>query len=204
MKWQDKIADWLWPHLTGESSPSPQDKEFVDAKSSGLLLEEIEPVMIQRTAQVEERLRTVESKLLSLLTLTAVLSAAVTASLVAVSAIGKLKDIDLAFVLIAAVLVLYIALQLLRSLWATTNGLVRRGYKQMAILDIVPSDGETKDQYRLRILNARANHMRWNEWVVDQKVSEMAVAHQALRNALAGTGGLIVVAFLIAIMRLVA
>ena len=61
---------------------------------------------------------------------------------------------------------------------------MRRAYKQLSPDDIVPQSGEANAAYRIRLLNLQVNHLNWNEWVVNEKVSCMAVAHAALKNAL--------------------
>ena len=79
---------------------------------------------------------------------------------------------------------------------------MRRDYKQLTCEDIIPKDKEDKIRYKVRLLNQRLNHVKWNDWVVDQKVSEMAVAHTALRNALVATGGVIFLALATAVLKL--
>lgn len=200
-RWYDKVPDWIWPHLTGEPVPAPDEQRSVETDDKALL-EAMEHVLERRISQVDERLRTVETKLVALLTLTSILSAAVTVSFAAASNMVIQKDFRSVPVWITLVLVIYLAFNLLRSLWATVSGLMRRGYKQLACEDIVPEGEEDHINYRARILNQRLNHVKWNDWVLDQKVSEMAVAHVALRNALSATGGVILMAFVTALLKL--
>jgi len=47
--------------------------------------------------------------------------------------------------------------------------------------------GKDGKRYKVRILDQQLNHIKWNEWVLDERVSQMAVAREALRNALAAT-----------------
>ena len=101
-----------------------------------------------------------------------------------------------------AILVFYVAMQILRSLWATVAGLMRKPYKQLSPAGIVPQDGEAREAYRIRLLNLQANILCWNDWVVDQKVSDMAVAHTALRNALTAIFLLAVLALVMAVVNL--
>jgi len=200
-RWCDKVPDWIWPHLTGEPEPAPDEQLSVETADKALL-EATEHVLERRISQVDERLRTVETKLVALLTLTSILSAAVTVSFAAASNMVIQKDFRSVPVWITLVLVIYLAFNLLRSLWATVSGLMRRGYKQLPYEDIVPEGEEDHINYRARILNQRLNHAEWNDWVLNQKVSEMAVAHVALRNALSATGGVILMAFVTALLKL--
>ena len=160
------------------------------------------PIFSSWLAQAEERDRTVESKLAAQLTLTSVLSVAVIASLATATTVGMLKEEAGAFVWVALPLVFYVVAQLLRALWATLSGFTRRSYKRLSPGDMIPEDGETSEAYRTRLRNLQVNNMRWNEWVVDQKVNEMAVANAALKNALIVTFGLVILAVVFAFIHL--
>ena len=197
----DRIPDWIWPHLAGDAEPAPQEQDYFSAKHAGSLVE-VSGILLSRVAQVEERSRSVESKLLALLTLTSLLSTAVAASLVAATTLGTVKEDAKLFAWFAVFLVFYTDVQILRSLWATVAGLMRRSYKQLSSADIAPQDGEANEGYRVRLLNLQVNHLSWNEWVVDQKVSDMTVAHTALRNALTVVFLLVVLALGIAAVQL--
>ena len=197
------IPDWLWPHLTGEPEACPSEETYFSVEHHDLL-EEIDRVLLSPLTQVEERVRIVEAKLLGMLALTSVLSAAVTASLVAAFTLGKTEGkAESALASCAVLLIFYVAVQLLRSLWATVAGLINRPYKQLSPADLVPQAEEESQSYRIRLLNLQLNIMQRNEWVVNQKVSEMAVAHTALRNALAATFLIIILALLFACTRLI-
>ncbi len=182
-KLYDRIPDWAWPHLTGDAEPAPEDQDIFSVEHVDSL-DEITSILSSRLVQMEERSRVVESKLLALLTLTSVLSTAVAASLAAATTLGSVKEDARLLAWFAVFIVLYVAFQILRSLWATVDGLVRRGYKQLSPDVIVPQSGESNTSYRIRLLNLQVNHLNWNEWVVNEKVSCMAVAHVALKNAL--------------------
>lgn len=182
-KLYDRIPDWAWPHLTGDAEPAPKDQDLFSVEHVDIL-DEITSIISFRLAQVEDRSRVVESKLLALLTLTSVLSTAVAASLAAATTLGSFREDARLLAWFAVFLILYAAIQILRSLWATVDGLVRRGYKQLSPVGIVPQSGESNAVYRIRLLNLQVNHLNWNEWVVNDKVSLMAVAHVALKNAL--------------------
>ena len=201
-KFYDRVPDWIWPHLTGDPEPAPKDQSYFSAKHVGLLAE-VNRILLFRLTQTERGVQNVESKLLALLTLTSVLSVAVTASLAAAITLGTVAEDAKIFAGAAVILVFYVAAQLLRSLWSTVAGLTRRSYKQLSPEGMIPKDSETGDVYQTRVMNLQVNHMRWNEWVVDQKVSEMAVAHAALKNALTATFILIVLALVIASVHLV-
>ena len=200
-KWLDTIPDWLWPHLTGDPIAPPSGLREVGVLGEAALAA-VERSVEQRLSRVDERLRAVESKLVAMLTLTSILSAAVTAGFAAVSTLrpqaGSLR-IPLA---IGVLLATYTIVNLLRSVWATVSGLMRRGFGEISYSDLAPRDKESELEYRTRVLNRHLNHAEWNDWVLDQKVSELAVAHVALRNALSATGGLIIAGLVVALLRL--
>jgi len=191
----------VWPRLTDKPVPPP-DEQLIITTNDKALLDEIENTIEKRTSQVDERLRSVEIKLVALLTLTSVLSVAVTASFAIVSTMQVQKDFPIIPMWLTVVFVFYIAMNLLRSLWATVSGLMRRGYKQLTCEEIVTKVNEDLINYKTRIINQGLNFIKWNDWMLDQKVSEMAVAHVALRNALAATGGVILIALATAAIRL--
>ena len=191
----DRIPDWIWPHLTGDTEPAPKDNDHFNTKHAGLL-GEVNSILSTHLAQTEERVRNVESKLVAMLTLTSVLSVVVTTGLAAIATLGTVREEaeTKIFAWVVVILVSYVAVQLIRALGATVAGLMRRPYRQLSPEDMIPEDNETSDSFRIRILNLQVNSMRFNEWVVNQKVSEMAVAHEALRNALVSTFALILLA----------
>ena len=194
----DRISDWIWPHLTGDAESPPQGEDYFRT-GSAVDFDDVNSVVLSRLAQAEERVRTVESKLMALLTLASVLSVAVTASLAAVTTLGKVDEDAEIYARFAMVLVIfYVALQLLCSLRATVAGLKRKAYWQLSPEDMVPKDIEISETYRIRLLNLQVDHMLYNESVVNDKVGQMAVAHAALKNALTATFALVVLAFLFA------
>lgn len=195
------ILDRLWPRLTGDPDCSPTDKQYFDTEHV-VFSEVLNAIVASRLSQAEQRTQSVESKLIALLALASILSLAVTAGLAASISLDTVAKDDKVFAIIAVCLIFYVAVQLLRSLWCAVSGLVRRSYKILSPQDMVPIDSETTEMYQSRLLNLQLNHIKWNEWVVDQKVSEMAVAHEALRNVLGATFFLILLVLVIAVLNL--
>ena len=196
------MTDWIWPRLSGKAEKRPDDRCYFDS-SHAELVPAIEGTIQTLAEQAEERFRTVERKLIALLTLTAVLGAAVTASLLGVAVLDQVRDswYTRSGTAVAVILVSYILTQILCLLMATLRGLTRRGYRQLVPSQIIPITGETGDAYRIRLLNSWARAIAYNEWVVGGKVSEMAVAHVALRNALLGIVPLLCVAAVLAVLQ---
>lgn len=205
----DRVPDWIWPHVTGEKECEPEDQSHFNAEHARLI-DEISPILSFRLAQAEERSKTVDSKLVSMLTFTSALTAVVAGSLAAALTIYGAQSEKMACPMIVAgtvvgffaLLVVYVSIQLLRSLLATSSGLRRRWYRQLSPKDIVPNDCESREMYRIRIMNYQVNGMRQNEWTVSRKVDDMEVAYIALRNALPAAFVLIVMSIVIASVRL--
>lgn len=199
------MADWIWPRLEGEPDKGPSDQCYFDS-SHAELAPVIESSMRTLAEQGEERFRTVERKLIALLTLTTVLGAAVTASLLGVAVLDQVRDswYTRSGTVVAIILVSYVLIQILCSLMAALRGLTRRGYRQLVPSQIIPFSDESGDAYRIRLLNAWARAITHNQWVVGDKVSEMAVAHVALRNALWGTFPLLCIAAVLAVLQVLA
>ena len=200
-KFYERIPDFVWPHVSGDPEPEPTGQEFFSIENSANL-DVANSVLSSRLVQLEDRIRGVESKLTALLTLTSVLSAAVAASLAAATTLGNIDEGVKLLVWFAAFLVFYAGIQILRSLWATVDGLARRAYKQLTPDDIVPQNGESNDMYQVRLLDLQVNNLNWNEWVVNEKVSCMAVAHTALKNGLTAIFFLVLVTLGIAACHL--
>ena len=198
----DRVPDWIWPHLTGDPAPCPEDDQFF-APRHARFFDDTNHTLASRLSLVEQRIRSVESKLIALLALASILSLAITVGLATSMSLDTVVKDDRFFAWFAASLVFYVAVQLLRSLWCAVSGLVRRSYKALSPREMVPKDADTTATYQARLLNLQLNYMRWNEWVVDQKVSEMAVAHEALKNVLRATFILILLVLVIALVNLV-
>ena len=79
---------------------------------------------------------------------------------------------------------------------------MRRGYKRLTPEGVTPRVDDNVDVYRIRLLNYQVQNVIWNDWVVNGKVSDMNVAHVALRNALCGTGLLLGTALVLAVLQM--
>ena len=200
-KLRETITDMIWPLLTGDED-KPEYVACLNAENIGLLAD-VEIVADQRINEADERYRHVERKLLALLTLTTVFSAVITTGVVAVATFN-VNTPQRWIAVVAILLVAYIALQLARTLLATVKGLTRREFYHLGTKDMSPLKVEPAEDYRLRILNLRVDCMYKNERIVNKIVSEMAVAHVAIRNALGGSSVLIVSAIVMAIWQLFA
>ncbi len=161
----------------GEPESIPDDLCSGDEKAM-LVLEQIK----RQEEASSGRLDAVERKLQGVVPVCSVVVAVVLALLVNVAAKGILRlgpKLTTAGIIVAA----YISLQILRAVLATIVGLERKGFERLTIEKIVPLEGETEAEYQCRIARERASCLTQNQEVVNERVSQMAVAHEALLNA---------------------
>ena len=182
----ERIRDFFWPRLSDPLPCRPKCKTYIGDNNQAPL-SEVAEILSYRLEQLRERDETVQTKLVALLTLTSVLSVMIAASLTAVATIGKIDEESKFPILIGAILIAFVAFQIARALWCTISGLTRREYSQLSPAHIAPKRGETSDNYRIRAFNKLLNQIRQNDWVVDRKVDDMAMAHIALQNAMMAT-----------------
>jgi len=195
----NSAIDLLWPHLAGGPEPEPSgDAPAVDATAK--TVNAVEAALAIQTAQGAERGRQVDAKLLALLTLTSTLAAAVTVG-VTVALGANLAGTSLWFFVPVALSAAYVLLQMVRSVQAIINGLSVRGYRMLTRADCDPQAGETDLAYRKRIWKVRRYELAYNDWAINNKVSDMKVALVALKNAIRGTSVLVIVAMIIAVIR---
>ncbi len=200
-------SDCIWPHLEGSEVPAPESQKVFGDNHAGIVADNFS-VLSSHLKQADERSKSVDSKLIALLTLTSVLAAAISASFAAAVTlgsiqIGKSQCETVAGALTAGIglVVFYVACQLIRSVQCTVDGLKRRSYKNLGPDQIRPRRDEDADLYRLRFVKEQLACVQWNEWIVDQKVGDMAVAHIALNNALFGSYLLIIGALIVLVVR---
>ena len=209
-KWRriyDRIPDCIWPHLEGNEVPEPELQRVFGDNDAGIVAENFS-ILSSHLKQADERSKSVDSKLIALLTLTSILAAAISASFAAAVTlgsiqIGKSQCDTVAGALTAGIglVVFYVACQLIRSVQCTVDGLKRRSYRNLGPDQIRPQRDEDADLYRLRLVKEQLVCVQWNEWIVDQKVGDMAVAHISLSNALFGSYLLIVSALAVLVVR---
>ena len=125
---------------------------------------------------------------MAMLTLVSVLYAIVGAGTAAVAALGTSRGHTEVLAVVTAMSWFYLVIQGIATVNATIVGLERRGYRQLTAAEIAPRGSENKQIYQVRILNLQADYLSYNEVVVNERVSHMAVAHRGLRNMIVATG----------------
>ena len=61
-----------------------------------------------------------------------------------------------------------------------------QSFMALSIEDVTPKGQETEEEYRVRITNEKTRCLAENTRIIDYKVTQLAVAHRAIKNALFG------------------
>lgn len=195
-KWLDSVPDFVWPHFVGKPEPQPQDRGPV-AISDDSLLEAAEEALARRVEEGDERFRSVNARLTPLLALASIIAAVLSAS-VPFALSGQFDQISTAELAVVLAILAYIGFQIVLCLRAAVRGLSRGEYRALGPDNLGPQPGESSTDYRLRILEVRVNNLWRNEWATNRKVTEMAIAHEALQNIIRGVAVLVIAALVIA------
>ena len=198
----EHIGDLIWPRITGPREAMPA---WSETRHSILpeLLEAVENIVIQRMAQAESRMVTVDRKLLSLFRLTSLLATIAIALLAgAAELIRADEDVERYLALTAIVLILYSMLQLICGMNATIRGLEASRYASQTKDSILPLDLETVHSYKRRQIRDIMDVTDQHEWATNRKVEHMKIAYKAIRNTALPLVGLTAVATILACTRL--
>lgn len=133
----------------------------------------------------EERVKTVETRLLSISSLAPVSMTIIVAVITFLTG-DRAGEFTRASVLAVGLMASYVALQFLVALLAAVNGLSRRSFYHLDLKDIVPRRDEGKEAYLQRACAGLAEVILHNGGVVDDKVSQLARGHEAVKNAVGG------------------
>jgi hypothetical protein len=143
-----------------------------------------------------DRGKTVESKLIAV---GAIAPVSVTIILASVSFLSsnQIHAFTSASVIVLAVAALYIAVQFLRAMLAAVRGLSRMAYVAPTIAALLAADGDDLRQYLSRASNDLARRIEQHREATNQRVSQLALAHTSVLNAI---GGLIVAIIVLSII----
>ena len=179
---RDRVWATLDPPVENSRCNAGELRQEVKEDASDEVVRE---VYRQLTVELEaegERRRAVEAKLLAV---GAVAPVAVTIMVAAASFLssGRLGDFVPLSVVVIVVMAFYVALQFLRATQTAIEGLKRRAYSVPRISEIVPNGGEGVSGYLRRACNDLTGRIEQHRETTNEKVSELAVAHQSMRNA---------------------
>ena len=180
---RDRILPTLVPAPPKEGPPEPAWPEALPCALE--TLEVAYDALKDELRAQEERAKTVETRLLSISSLAPVSMTIIVAAVTFLTG-GRAGEFTRASVMAVGLLGSYVALQFLAALLAAVSGLARRSFYHLDLKDIVPRPGEDKDAYLRRACAEMAEAVRHNRAVVDEKVSRLALGHEAVKNAVWG------------------
>lgn len=163
-----------------------------DLRAGPEAIESMERKLADLLSEVQARDQSVQARLVSLLGITAVLSAAVT-GVFALGAVGAGESLTTAQFVIVTTISIYIVIQLVGCLIATVRGLFPRKYMTMKAESIGLKAGESDRELRLRIVENERYIILTNTWTTDRRLDDMQIALDSLRNAVWGTLALVMV-----------
>ena len=173
------VWDCFWPTI--EDSDTPDHSRDPAPWTSQIILA---CQAIDELASAErERCRLVDAKLQALIPLAPVV---VTLIVAFVTFLIRNPPPYLVGSVVVVVVAIYVALQLIRTVFAAVTGIQRKAFMALSIEDVTPKGQETEEEYRVRITNEKTRCLAGNTRVIDYKVTQLAVAHRAIKNALFG------------------
>lgn len=194
-------VDFVWPIVTPSSKDERASRQHA---SNSRLRDDLASIESLRGQSVEvvrrahedvrdalekekERIRTTEGKLATLIALSA-LSATLVLSVNGRGSLG----VHWAIFLTTG----YCLVQLIRILFAALHGLRRRSFSALSIADLSPSWTSTDTGHLLKVMRNEIKQIHEYQQAGNEKVTDLDIAHIALRNFLFG----LLVLFVVSIM----
>lgn len=196
---------WLRDRIVPTLVPAPPKEHSGEPTWPGVrpfpleTLEAAYDALKEELRSQEDRAKTVETRLLSVSSLAPV-SMTIMVAVVTFLTSDRAREFTWGSVLAVGLVGSYVAFQFLLALLAAVKGLGRRSFSHLSIRDLVPQPDETKDAYLRRACAELTEVIIHNRAAVDDKVSQLALAHEAVKNAV---WGLLVVLIIILFFTMV-
>jgi len=195
------MLDLIWPRVSRPLAVSPAEAKWpTSVRLNGETIESAYTMLRQEYDAETDRIRTVETKLLGVSSLAPVAMAIIVASLTALTT-RNLQAFTRVSVFVVGVVGGYVSLQFLRAIQAAIAGLSRRSFFAISLKDLYPLANETKEDYLTRNCLELADVIRCNRAEIDAKVTCLALAHTAIRNAVFGLLFLVLVIVWLAVWQ---
>ena len=179
------FLDFLWPRLVGEEPAEPKFVKLLSPSFPGPT-EELEDKLRLFYSSMRESGRTVDARLVGLLTLSSVVSAIAAAGLLAALNLEPSSWYEGVFAIAVTLVVVYVLAQSCRCLLAAVAGLRRHSYRMVEPSQIISTYRESIRDSAIRWINEEAFVFSWNNWVEERKVDQLELAYVAYRNGLCG------------------
>lgn len=184
------VIDCIWPKTNKSEGQTVFYSDYLKTTDPKYLTT-IETSVNKLIAEEEDRKRTVDLKVISLLGLIPIattivigIMAAITDSLVEQN--GKAPQYSQYLVWLIYGSAGYTALQLLRAMVAAVQGQKASAYCQMTFTEMQPLPDETVSDHKARIIDRQVVNNLHNQQATNRKVDRMNLAHRAVKNALFG------------------
>lgn len=181
------LRDRVWPSL--DAPPKKADVpafEWPIARPVAVdTLEAAYNLLKDELKSEDDRAKIIESKLLSIASLIPI-AMTVTVAMITFLTGGRVSQFTFRSILIVGAVGAYIALQFLRASLAAITGLGRRSYGHIEVKEIVPKPKEKKEEFLQRTCAQMAEILVFNREVVNKKVDQLALGHEAIKNAVWG------------------
>ena len=184
-KLKGPFLDCLWPRLEGKVPEEPVPCEFLDSSYAGSI-GELEDKLRFFYSTTREPGRTVDTRLVSLMTLNSVISVIAVAGLLAAVNLQPTSWYESLFGVAVTVVVFYVLVQCARCLLAAIAGLRRHRYRLVDPSHIILVYSENSIPSTIQQINEEAFVFSWNNWVENRKVDQLELAYIAFRNGLWG------------------
>lgn len=195
------VRDRFWPYLEplAEAQPPSSDEWSVTHALDNDALEAAYALLKDEFKINLDLVKMVDSKLQSISSLSPI-AITIVAAVIAFLIGGKVQQFTRVSILVVAIGGFYIALQFVRAMLAATKGLERKGYYFTRLSDIPPRLEEKKEAYIRRFCKDIADNLRRNREATNGKVDQLALGHEAIKNAV---GGLLVVILVLLIISII-
>lgn len=194
-----ELRDWIYP--TMEPSTHEEDRHTEERENAQLATVEAYPnqkaiseAYIELYRNEMDRLKSVEARLSGVLSLTPITASLLVGGTFALVN-GGLSDSSLLIRLFAAAALLYLNLQVVCSTIAAIRGLSRATWVAPSIEDIVPASVVDPRELDLRIAKQNCKRQQRAERNINYKVTQMAIAHTAIRNFAVGSALIAILGF---------
>lgn len=139
---------------------------------------------VEELVEKEQARRTsVEARLTSIIGLTSIAATVVLTALFSMAA-GTLLFSQATAKLVLVSGCFYLALQLFAALFAAVEGLSRAAYVHETVVDLLPPASMVRTEFLRKCIVSKFDLLDQHKTVNNEKVSQMAVAHRAIKNFL--------------------
>lgn len=200
------FAEWLldriWPTLV--SDPKARNKTNPEwpatLTSTDEALELAYEALREEMKSEDERIKVVEAKLINISSL-APIAMTIFVAMIAFLTSGRVQSFTRMSIWVVVIFGGYIALQFLLAVRAAIKGLARRSFQRVSLEDWFPRGRESRTDYLLRACKEVTDTIVNNRRAIDQKVSQLALCHESILNAVWGLLIMLVILLAIAVTQ---